>query len=441
MKKKRTLFSFLVLSLLALPVITNFEPETESYPSAYPGGLHSFLIWDALMLLYYDSINGSSYYDICRDEIVDFSTKYYDDMYRAQDDYDANLLLQWGHYWDPYDREGFSGNVGAPQHAQDYFEEAVKYYLGQDGYTVDKNEAYYNLGYAIHLMQDLTVPHHAQNNPLGKHTDYETFCFSQYVYRNFTKPQNGIYTPPRDWNGRVNAKGWVHEAAKISARYHRTIENNHYDFDTWLEISQILMEKAIQFTAGFIFHFWQLVQNIDFDNDTLTADVENQYSIDYTNNDTDGDKITDPEEIVVGADGYITNPRKVDSDGDSYDDYSEIYIHHTDPTDPLDSIFYSVPHFCPYFRALSDGIYRLTFSWSQPNNFLDGWYFKVFVLNGNTESYIYMGSVRTFDYNPPDASTFYSYRLYCYKTADNRGIYSQWSCDIFYGNAEERVPG
>ncbi|MHA1820681.1 MAG: NosD domain-containing protein [Promethearchaeota archaeon] len=49
--------------------------------------------------------------------------------------------------------------------------------------------------------------------------------------------------------------------------------------------------------------------------------------------DTDGDGIDDLEEQILGSDGYITDPTKFDTDNDLFGDLYEI-LHHTDPTDP-----------------------------------------------------------------------------------------------------------
>lgn len=50
--------------------------------------------------------------------------------------------------------------------------------------------------------------------------------------------------------------------------------------------------------------------------------------------DTDGDRISDEDEINV----YETNPEKADSDGDGIDDYGEIFISLTDPNDPQSAL-------------------------------------------------------------------------------------------------------
>ncbi len=70
----------------------------------------------------------------------------------------------------------------------------------------------------------------------------------------------------------------------------------------------------------------------DQDGDGLTALEEFGLGTDLNNPDTDGDGITDGEEVVSGADGFVTSPLLADTDGDGVDDGLEINSG-TDPTD------------------------------------------------------------------------------------------------------------
>ncbi len=76
-------------------------------------------------------------------------------------------------------------------------------------------------------------------------------------------------------------------------------------------------------------------RNPDTDGDTLTDREElNVYFTNPLVADTDGDTILDAEEVVAGTDGFITNPLKKDTDGDTIDDNVEI-ANGSDPTNPL----------------------------------------------------------------------------------------------------------
>ncbi|WP_114327548.1 Ig-like domain-containing protein [Candidatus Colwellia aromaticivorans] len=76
----------------------------------------------------------------------------------------------------------------------------------------------------------------------------------------------------------------------------------------------------------------------DSDNDGLPNSEEVLENTDPTNPDTDGDGILDGEEVIAGADGFITDPLRADTDGDGMPDgYESQYgLDPTDPTDALD---------------------------------------------------------------------------------------------------------
>ena len=72
----------------------------------------------------------------------------------------------------------------------------------------------------------------------------------------------------------------------------------------------------------------------DADGDGLTNKAELvDFGTDFLLADTDGDGIEDGEEVVAGADGFITNPVLADTDGDGISDGDEVAAG-TDPTDP-----------------------------------------------------------------------------------------------------------
>jgi outer membrane protein OmpA-like peptidoglycan-associated protein len=66
----------------------------------------------------------------------------------------------------------------------------------------------------------------------------------------------------------------------------------------------------------------------DDDNDGLTNAEERRYGTDPENPDTDGDGLSDGDEVKR----YHTNPLKVDTDGDGLSDGDEVFKYHTDPT-------------------------------------------------------------------------------------------------------------
>ncbi len=75
---------------------------------------------------------------------------------------------------------------------------------------------------------------------------------------------------------------------------------------------------------------WSSDASLDGDSDGLTNHEEYRYDTDPTNSDSDGDDLSDGDEV----NNYHTDPTNSDTDGDHYRDDQEIQM----GTDPLSSL-------------------------------------------------------------------------------------------------------
>ncbi len=77
---------------------------------------------------------------------------------------------------------------------------------------------------------------------------------------------------------------------------------------------------------------WDLDQDgIPNSEDPFVYDTDNDGVPNFVDTDDDGDGLPDEEELIWG-----TNPLTADTDGDGFDDGTEVRILHTSPTDPGD---------------------------------------------------------------------------------------------------------
>jgi outer membrane protein OmpA-like peptidoglycan-associated protein len=81
------------------------------------------------------------------------------------------------------------------------------------------------------------------------------------------------------------------------------------------------------FGAGFSYYIFG---SVDCDKDGLTDGEEKRVGTDACNADTDGDGLSDFEEVRT----YSTNPLKSDTDDDGLNDYQEVHTYSTSPTNP-----------------------------------------------------------------------------------------------------------
>ncbi len=87
------------------------------------------------------------------------------------------------------------------------------------------------------------------------------------------------------------------------------------------------MKASDAFTTFGVGLAYYLFGDVDSDGDGLTDREEIAIGTDPHNPDTDGDGISDGDEVKK----YHTNPLKKDTDGDGLSDYQEIFVTHTDP--------------------------------------------------------------------------------------------------------------
>ncbi|HEY9061867.1 MAG TPA: CARDB domain-containing protein, partial [Pseudobacteroides sp.] len=93
-----------------------------------------------------------------------------------------------------------------------------------------------------------------------------------------------------------------------------------YKISAELDESADTFEKTIKVTRNRVFE-----AEADYDNDGLSNEKENEIGTDYNNYDTDGDSISDGDE-VNGTNGYKTDPLNPDSDEDGAYDNIEIKL-------------------------------------------------------------------------------------------------------------------
>lgn len=86
-------------------------------------------------------------------------------------------------------------------------------------------------------------------------------------------------------------------------------------------------DLLLTFGIGFSYYVFG---NADYDKDGLTNSTERELGTDPENPDTDGDGLTDGDEVRK----YYTDPKKSDTDGDNLTDYAEIFDHKTSPKSP-----------------------------------------------------------------------------------------------------------
>lgn len=187
-------------------------------------------------------------------------SKYIDDINDGVVWADQDLKSS-NHFYNPHTNRGMYGNSNAKKECMAYYAKALnEYFYG------DKKEAMFYLGAACHLVQDLTVPQHANVKLLGDHRKYETWVIKTYRHHDeFKIKSKGIYLNSLCHYIDLNSK----KALEVHDRY----SNEKNDEIRFYNITSVVLVMAQKTTAGLMFKFFYDVQKI-----TPIVEMRNRHS-------------------------------------------------------------------------------------------------------------------------------------------------------------------
>lgn len=147
-----------------------------------------------------------------------------------------------GHMYDPETGRGFRGWPSAADLFQEYWDQAVRRFLAGESH-----EAFFYLGAAAHLVQDMCVPHHTAAVLLGGHKRFEAYAQTHRHW--FAAPGAGFYhlaSSPLDWvmENAIYTRTFYSDCLDSSlppARLHEAVAD--------------LLPRAQRSTAGFVTQF------------------------------------------------------------------------------------------------------------------------------------------------------------------------------------------
>lgn len=149
------------------------------------------------------------------------------------------------HFLHPETAKGLQGWTNAARECNLYWNKAIQCW--KKG-SADK--AFFYLGAAIHLVQDLCVPHHALGLLFDGHHQYEDWVEKRsHLY---TVEAKGLYDL-----GATPAE-WLFSSARVSSQMIELVQHGAKDKD-YHEATTVLLPRAQRVTAGFIVLFLDTV--------------------------------------------------------------------------------------------------------------------------------------------------------------------------------------
>lgn len=147
----------------------------------------------------------------------------------------------FAHYLDPVASMGLGPWPDARLECKSFFEKALLYW--RQG---NKKKSFFLLGAAVHLVQDLCVPHHARGIAFCGHKEYEKWAQENCI-------EYGVFSEG-NYNDASSPGKWVEVNAKI-ARYYFPYVSNVSSLSSYRMATGILLPLAQRSTAGFFCFF------------------------------------------------------------------------------------------------------------------------------------------------------------------------------------------
>lgn len=196
--------------------------------------VHKFINIQALEILKND--NYINVYDFFKYHIVTLN----EGTVWADQDFKSSC-----HMYNPYTKRGLYGRKSAMELATEYYHYAKQLWIKNDEY-----HSLFYLGAALHILQDMTVPQHANVRLLDNHKQYETFVKKTYQYIEKFKANEGAYILD-------SIQDYIRFNAKTALKVHKKFKNIKYDEGRFIKISNCILPLAQRTTAGCMVTFYE----------------------------------------------------------------------------------------------------------------------------------------------------------------------------------------
>jgi phospholipase C len=174
-----------------------------------------------------------------------------------------NYVCTLSHFHHPWTHRGYITGRSSAAVAAQLFDRALS--LWQDAKC---GEAVFQLGRALHLLQDIFIPHHSGVTALKGHAALEKWLTANW--RSFTAEKGGLYHWRRDFYDKdgnchhvasENPYDWIDHGSHISiAWYEKYFAAGKYNEDIFLAVAPLIIPFALRFSAGFIALFFRCIK-------------------------------------------------------------------------------------------------------------------------------------------------------------------------------------
>lgn len=150
-----------------------------------------------------------------------------------------------GHFYNPYIERGLYGNRNALSLAREYYNNTLENWKNSS-----IQESMFYLGATVHIIQDMTIPQHANIRLLDNHRQYENFVRRNYNnYDDFLAKEGGYYLDDIDEFVIFNSRNAINIYNKL-----RDIKDENERF---YKLTKYILPMAQRTSAGCLMRFYK----------------------------------------------------------------------------------------------------------------------------------------------------------------------------------------
>lgn len=151
------------------------------------------------------------------------------------------------HFYNPYKKKGLYGRKSAMDLGIGYYSKAIQNWIRGE---FDKSLFY--LGAALHIIQDMTVPQHANIRLLDDHRQYEDFIKDTYKHIKEFDVKNGAYI--------LNSiENYIRFNSRVALKIYKKHKEISDDKIRFFRIARCGVPLAIRTTAGALIMFYNMI--------------------------------------------------------------------------------------------------------------------------------------------------------------------------------------
>lgn len=148
------------------------------------------------------------------------------------------------HFYNPFKKKGLYGRKSAMDLGVDYYKTSIELWEAKEF-----NKSMFYLGAALHIIQDMTIPQHANIKLLDNHRQYESFVKHIYKSIHDFEVEKGAYILD-------SIEDYIRFNARVAIRIHKKFKNIPKDEERFYRVARCGLPLAKRTTAGAMLMFY-----------------------------------------------------------------------------------------------------------------------------------------------------------------------------------------